>query len=80
MRKLPLGWISVGVVAGIMVSLGVTAVAQKDQRPTLPLEELRQLSAVFGVIKENYVEPVEDKKLITEAIGGMLSGDRKSVV
>jgi carboxyl-terminal processing protease len=74
MRKLPLGWISVGVVAGIMVSLGVTAVAQKDQRLTLPLEELRQLSAVFGVIKENYVEAVEDKKLITEAIGGMLSG------
>jgi carboxyl-terminal processing protease len=74
MRKLPLGWISVGVVAGVMVSLGVTAVAQKDQRATLPLEELRQLSAVFGVIKENYVEPVEDKKLITEAIGGMLSG------
>ena len=74
MRKLPLGWISVGVVAGILVSLGVTAVAQKDARPTLPLEELRQLSAVFGVIKENYVEPVEDKKLISEAISGMLAG------
>ncbi len=74
MRKLPVGWISVGVVAGILVSLGVSAVAQRDQRPTLPLEELRQLSAVFGVIKENYVEPVDDRKLITEAITGMLSG------
>jgi carboxyl-terminal processing protease len=29
---------------------------------------------VFGAIKTNYVEPVEDKKLITEAINGMLTG------
>jgi carboxyl-terminal processing protease len=29
---------------------------------------------VFGAIKRNYVEPVEDKKLINEAISGMLSG------
>jgi len=29
---------------------------------------------VFGAIKSSYVEPVEDKKLITEAISGMLTG------
>jgi carboxyl-terminal processing protease len=29
---------------------------------------------VFGAIKASYVEPVEDKKLITEAISGMLTG------
>jgi carboxyl-terminal processing protease len=29
---------------------------------------------VFGAIKTNYVEPVEDKRLITEAINGMLTG------
>ena len=29
---------------------------------------------MFGAIKTNYVEPVEDKKLITEAINGMLTG------
>jgi len=29
---------------------------------------------VFGAIKTNYVETVEDKKLITEAINGMLTG------
>ncbi len=29
---------------------------------------------MFGAIKANYVEPVEDKKLITEAISGMLAG------
>ena len=38
------------------------------------LEELRAFTEVFGAIKTNYVEPVEDKKLITEAINGMLTG------
>jgi carboxyl-terminal processing protease len=69
-----LGLISVGTVAGILISLGVTAVAQRDARSVLPLDELRQFSDVFGAIKANYVENVEDKKLITEAISGMLSG------
>jgi len=70
----PLGLISIGAVAGILVSLGITAVAQRETRGTLPLDELRQFTDVFGAIKANYVEPVEDKRLITEAISGMLSG------
>jgi carboxyl-terminal processing protease len=70
----PLGLISIGAVAGILVSLGITAVAQRETRGTLPLDELRQFTDVFGAIKANYVEPVEDQKLITEAISGMLSG------
>ena len=40
----------------------------------LPVEELRAFTEVFGRIKADYVEPVEDKKLITEAITGMLAG------
>lgn len=66
--------ISFGAIAGVLVSVGITAVAQRDARVPLPLEELRQFSDVFGAIKANYVEPVEDKKLITEAISGMLAG------
>ena len=68
------GLISIGAIAGVLISLGLTAVAQREARLPLPLEELRQFSDVFGAIKANYVEPVEDKKLITEAISGMLSG------
>jgi carboxyl-terminal processing protease len=64
---------AVGAMVGVLVSVGVTAVAQRERSP-LPLEELRQFTDVFGAIKANYVEPVEDKKLITEAISGMLSG------
>ena len=39
----------------------------------LPLEELQQLSAVFGLIKSDYVEPVDEKKLISDAITGMVA-------
>ena len=68
------GLVLAGAFAGILVSIGLSAVAQRSQRAVLPLEELRQFSDVFGAIKANYVEAVEDKKLITEAISGMISG------
>ena len=67
------GLIGLGVVAGIAVSLQFSAMAQKPVDPALPLEELRQLADVYGLIKSDYVEPVEDKKLLTEAISGMVA-------
>jgi carboxyl-terminal processing protease len=39
----------------------------------LPLEELQQLAAVFSMVKSDYVEPVDEKKLITDAISGMVA-------
>ena len=36
-------------------------------------EELQQLAAVFGMVKTDYVEPVDEKKLITDAISGMVA-------
>ncbi|MEK9776473.1 MAG: S41 family peptidase [Quisquiliibacterium sp.] len=68
------GLVSLGMIAGLLISLGITAVAQREARQPLPLDELRQFSDVFGAIKANYVEDVTDKKLITEAITGMLAG------
>jgi carboxyl-terminal processing protease len=69
------GLVSLGVVAGIAVSLHFSAIADKETMATpLPVEELRAFSEVFGRIKSDYVEPVTDKKLITEAISGMLNG------
>ncbi|MCX4188432.1 PDZ domain-containing protein, partial [Methylophaga sp. OBS4] len=43
-------------------------------KPDLPLEDLRTFSEIFGRIKSSYVEPVEDKDLLENAIRGMLSG------
>jgi carboxyl-terminal processing protease len=73
-QKLKLaGWISVGVLTGVLTTVSLQTVARGTLSP-LPLEELQQLAAVFGMIKSNYVEPVDDKKLITDAIAGMVAG------
>src|SRR5512139_3268517 len=69
------GLVLVGVLAGILLSLNFAAVAQREAaKYPLPVDELRAFAEVFGAIKAGYVEPVEDKKLITEAINGMLTG------
>ncbi len=72
------GLIIAGIVIGVAISLNFSAVAQRDgaktQQLPLPIEELRAFTEVFGRVKQDYVEPVEDKKLITEAINGMLTG------
>src|SRR5207249_10436816 len=69
------GLVLVGVLAGVLLSLNFSAVAQREAaRFPLPVDELRAFAEVFGAIKSSYVEPVEDKKLITEAINGMLTG------
>ena len=67
------GLIGLGLIAGIAGSMQFDALAQKNAGSPLPIEELRQLSDVFGLIKSDYVEPVEDKKLLTEAISGMVA-------
>ena len=67
------GWISIGVMAGALTTVSLQTVARATLTP-LPLEELQQLAAVFGMVKSNYVEPVDDKKLITDAIAGMVAG------
>ena len=73
-RLRSIGLIVVGAVAGVLVSLNFQAIADRAGRSPLPIEELRAFTEVFGAIKTNYVEAVEDKKLITEAINGMLTG------
>jgi carboxyl-terminal processing protease len=69
-----IGLITIGAVAGVLISLNFQAIADLKTRGPLPIEELRAFTEVFGAIKTNYVESVEDKKLITEAINGMLTG------
>ena len=72
------GLVVAGVVIGVAISLNFSAVAQREsasrQQLPLPIEELRAFTEVFGRVKQDYVETVEDKKLINEAINGMLTG------
>jgi carboxyl-terminal processing protease len=64
-----------GLLAGVLVSIGHGVLAEREAtRATLPVEELRTFSDVFGRIKNDYVVDVDDKELIENAIRGMLSG------
>ena len=69
-----IGLIGMGLIAGVLISMHFAAIAEKESATTLPIEELHSFAEVFGRIKSDYVEPVSDKKLITEAITGMLNG------
>ena len=75
-----IGLISFGLVTGIFLSVNFSALAAKGSgaavpgsATALPIEELRSFADVFAAIKQGYVEPIEDKKLLTHAISGMLS-------
>ncbi len=67
------GLVIFGAIAGVLISLNFSANAGKETLSTLPVEELRSFADVFNAIKQGYVEPIDDKKLITYAISGMLS-------
>jgi len=63
------GLLAVGAVGGVLVSLGISALAQRFD--PLPLKQLQQFANVFSTIKNSYVEPLPDDKLINSAIKGM---------
>jgi carboxyl-terminal processing protease len=67
------GWVALGAVAGALTTMQLQANARSSLSP-LPLDEMQQLAAVFGLVKAEYVEQVDEKKLINDAIGGMVSG------
>lgn len=70
--------LTLGIFLGVAVTLerAVRADRQTQQKATstLPLEELRTFTEVFSRIQSDYVEPVDDKKILKDAIQGMLSG------
>src|SRR6056300_1447737 len=67
--------ISIGIIFGILVSINLSVFAdKKEEAKKLPVEDLRIFAEVFGKIKADYVEEVADKKLLTEALNGMLAG------
>jgi len=66
------GWISIGALTGALTTFSLQTVARANMAP-LPLEELQQLAAVFSMVKSDYVESVDEKKLINDAIAGMVS-------
>jgi carboxyl-terminal processing protease len=76
-KKQNIALLMVGIVTGLSISIGHGVFAEREQPSAaagLPVEELRTFSDVFGRIKNDYVEDVEDKDMLENAIRGMLSG------
>ncbi|MFV9614694.1 MAG: S41 family peptidase [Gammaproteobacteria bacterium] len=65
-----------GIFVGISVSITSSVLAEKksEESTGLPLNELRNFSDIFARIKTDYVEDVDDKTLLENAIRGMLTG------
>lgn len=55
------------------ISLANTEQPEKSPS-TLPLDELRTFTEVFAKVKNDYVETIDDRQLIENAIRGMLEG------
>ncbi|MDD5228747.1 MAG: S41 family peptidase [Methylococcales bacterium] len=73
--------LSLGVALGGVIGMSSSVFAEKatppvavDSEAVLPLEDLKTFTEIFGRIKQDYVEPVSDKKLLEDAVRGMLSG------
>jgi carboxyl-terminal processing protease len=62
------------LVLGLVLSGYAIAQTEETKAESLPLEQLRTFADIFGRIKANYVEPVDDKVLLENAIRGMVSG------
>ena len=63
-----------GLLLGLTISIGQGVFAEREAAVTLPVEELRAFTDVFGRIKNDYVEDVNDRDLLENAIRGMLTG------
>jgi carboxyl-terminal processing protease len=67
------GLLTLGAVAGALTTMQLQAIARSTYSP-IPLEEMKQLARAFDILKSDYVEPVDEKKLISDALTGMVSG------
>ena len=66
--------IGLGAVAGVGLTMQFSALSLKPSlESSMPVTELRELADVVGIIKTSYVEPVEDKALLSQAITGMVA-------
>ena len=68
-----IGFFIAGVV-GLTLGIGMSVQADRSTDLLLPLDDIRNLAQVIDHIKKSYVDEVDDKKLIADAIKGMLSG------
>ena len=62
-----------GTLFGLLVAVALSVHALKEEEQ-IPFEDLQAFTEVFSKVKSDYVESVDEKKLIEDAIRGMLNG------
>ena len=63
---------AIALTAGLAAAGGGPAAGEEAK--TLPVAELEAFGAVFDLVKERYIQPVDDRELLVDAIRGMVSG------
>lgn len=63
-----------GILIGLTTAITSSVFADRSGHTVLPLEDLRTFTEVYGKVKADYVEAVDDTTLLEHAIRGMLAG------
>ena len=66
------GLVTLGVILGVGVTMQFSSLAHKPVEDGMPVEALRQVAGVYRLIEADYVEPVDQRKLVTQAVAGMV--------
>ncbi|MDD1632857.1 MAG: S41 family peptidase [Methylococcaceae bacterium] len=80
LKKKTIFILTLGIMLGVFMGICGSVFAERvksdvaTDTESLPYEDLRTFTEIFGRIKRDYVEPVSDKKLLEDAVRGMLSG------
>jgi carboxyl-terminal processing protease len=67
------GLVTLGVILGVGVTMQFSSLAHKPVEDGMPVDALRQVASVYRLIEADYVEPVDQRKLITQAVAGMVA-------
>jgi carboxyl-terminal processing protease len=68
-------FLAIGIAAGAAISIGGAVLAERESSSpdSLPWADVRLLAEVLERVKQDYVEPVNDHRLIENAIRGMVT-------
>jgi carboxyl-terminal processing protease len=66
--------LAAGVIIGASVTLTQGVFADKSKPEAIPMKDLQTFVEILNRVKSDYVEPVDDKTLLENAVRGMLGG------
>ena len=61
------GLVTLGVILGVAVTMQFSALAHKPVEDAMPIDSLHQLAHAYDVVRADYVEQVDERKLLTNA-------------